>query len=184
MASLPTHPFRVSRRATVLPRVCAAAVLALHCFALPGTTGADDPAIYQWTDESGVKHFSNTPPQSPVKNLETLEEIPYDPDADRERMEEDEAWMRETERRQEEARRKAEAEKAARQAREAEEKRLAEEREKEMEAARQAAEEALEKEREQHRSTHDKSVFVNPGDKIPGINTRPRPTPHSRGADG
>lgn len=184
MASLPTPPFRAKKWAKARPLACAAVAAALLCFALPGSPGADDPLIYQWTDEKGVKHFSNTPPPAPVKNLGTLEEIPYDPGADRERMKEDEAWLQEVRQREEEARRKAEAEKAAREAKAAEDRRLAEEREKAVEEARRAAEEALEKERDQHRSTHDKSVFVNPGSKIPGINTSPRPTPHSRGADG
>ena len=45
--------------------------------------------IYEWTDENGVKHFTNyTPPAGATVLLKT-EEVPYDEDADRERVEAD-----------------------------------------------------------------------------------------------
>ena len=104
----------------------------------------------------------------------STQEIPYDPEADQARMKEDEAWLKQEQQRAEEARRKAAEEKAAR---EAEEKRLEAEREKAVEEARRQAEEAKAEAREQNRSTNDKSVFVTPGTRIPGINSPPRPAP-------
>lgn len=56
-------------------------------------------AVYSWIDENGVKHFSTQPPPMHVQDYETRELIPYDAQADRERM------QREKQRRAEEARR-------------------------------------------------------------------------------
>jgi len=42
--------------------------------------------IYEWTDENGVKHFTNyTPPDNTI--LIKFEELPYDEAADRARIE-------------------------------------------------------------------------------------------------
>ncbi|WP_373499859.1 DUF4124 domain-containing protein [Desulfococcus sp.] len=154
---------------------------ALLFFGHPGMPAADDPLIYQWMDEKGVRHFSNQPPETSVEKVGSTQEIPYDPDADQARMKEDEAWLEQERQRAEDARRRAEAEKAARAEKE---KRLEEEREKAAEEARQEAEAVREAAREQNRSTYDKSVFVTPGTKIPGINSPPRPAPLLPGADG
>jgi len=45
--------------------------------------------IYRWKDASGVTHFSNEPPPSGAAVLETIEETPYDAEADRRRIEEE-----------------------------------------------------------------------------------------------
>ena len=37
--------------------------------------------VYSWTDEDGVKRFSNKPPKGDIKDLKTVEEIPYDEEA-------------------------------------------------------------------------------------------------------
>jgi hypothetical protein len=43
--------------------------------------------IYEWTDENGVKHFTNYAPPATAKILIKTEELPYDEAADRERIE-------------------------------------------------------------------------------------------------
>ena len=45
--------------------------------------------IYEWTDENGVQHFTNTAPPKNAKILIKTPEVPYDEAADRERMEDD-----------------------------------------------------------------------------------------------
>lgn len=45
--------------------------------------------IYRWKDASGVTHFSNEPPPPGAAVLETIEEAPYDAEADRRRIEEE-----------------------------------------------------------------------------------------------
>ena len=45
--------------------------------------------IYEWTDENGVKHYSNYAPAAKAKVLIKTKEDPYDEEADRERMEAD-----------------------------------------------------------------------------------------------
>lgn len=49
------------------------------------TTGYAD--IYTWIDEGGVKHFSNFSPPANAEVLMKTEELPYDEQADKERME-------------------------------------------------------------------------------------------------
>jgi type IV secretory pathway VirB10-like protein len=158
----------------------AVAFLVLAWLGCVGTAVAGDEQIYQWTDEKGVQHFSNTPPETPVEDLERMPEIPYDPEADQARMKEDATWLRKEQQRAERERRRMAEEKAAA---EAEKKRRAAEQEKAQDEARQQAEKEAEEKREQHRSTADKSVFVNPSDKIPGINRPPKPTPLPSGSD-
>jgi len=41
--------------------------------------GGDDAKIYFWTDENGVKRFSNMPPPREVRRFESKEELPYQP---------------------------------------------------------------------------------------------------------
>jgi hypothetical protein len=43
--------------------------------------------IYEWTDEEGVKHYTNYAPPPEAKILLKTEEVPYDEAADRARME-------------------------------------------------------------------------------------------------
>ena len=45
--------------------------------------------IYEWTDENGVKHYSNYAPAAKAKVLIKTKEDPYDEEADRARMEAD-----------------------------------------------------------------------------------------------
>jgi hypothetical protein len=45
------------------------------------------PDIYEWTDENGVKHYSNYAPPNGSRVLMKTKEEPYDEAADRERME-------------------------------------------------------------------------------------------------
>jgi len=142
-----------------------------------GIAGATDSQVYYWTDDNGVRHFSNLPPEKPVEEMGRMQEIPYDEEADQARMEEDKAWMMQEKERAERKRRQEAEEKAAKEAKEAEEQRLAAERQQAEEDARQQEQAALKEARESRRSTADKSVFVNPGGKIPGISNPPKPTP-------
>ncbi|UCE54361.1 MAG: DUF4124 domain-containing protein [Desulfobacterales bacterium] len=43
--------------------------------------------IYVWTDEHGVKHFTNYAPPAQAQVLMRTEELPYDEEADKERIE-------------------------------------------------------------------------------------------------
>lgn len=55
-------------------------------------TGA---SMYSWTDENGVKHYSNNPPPSnnKTKDLKVSDEIEYDASKDKKRLEKaDEYW--------------------------------------------------------------------------------------------
>jgi hypothetical protein len=45
--------------------------------------------IYRWKDANGVTHFSNEPPPPGASILETIEEAPYDAEADRRRIEDE-----------------------------------------------------------------------------------------------
>ncbi len=45
--------------------------------------------IYRWKDANGVTHFSNEPPPPAAAVIETIEEAPYDAEADRQRIEEE-----------------------------------------------------------------------------------------------
>lgn len=45
--------------------------------------------IYRWKDANGVTHFSNEPPPPGAAVIETIEEAPYDAEADRQRIEEE-----------------------------------------------------------------------------------------------
>jgi hypothetical protein len=60
-------------------------VLATVCLSSIGV-GAD---IYVWTDENGIKHFTNRTPPPQAKLLMRTPEIPYDEEADRQRREEE-----------------------------------------------------------------------------------------------
>lgn len=58
------------------------ACVLLCCFY--STVSAD---IYAWTDEHGVKHFTNYAPPAQAQVLMRTEELPYDEEADKERIE-------------------------------------------------------------------------------------------------
>jgi len=59
---------------------------------IAGSLQAD---IYEWTDENGVKHFTNYAPPDDATILIKTEEVPYDEAADRARMEADKQYERE-----------------------------------------------------------------------------------------
>lgn len=54
--------------------------------------------IYEWTDESGVRHFTNYAPPDDAKILMKTKEVPYDEAADRARREAEERQRLELER--------------------------------------------------------------------------------------
>ena len=59
-------------------------IISLSCGLLFGLLAAALPAradIYSWTDEDGVRHFSDRPPQN-SHNVAVAPEIPLDPEAD------------------------------------------------------------------------------------------------------
>jgi hypothetical protein len=80
--------------------------------------GAD---LYYWTDKKGVRHYSNTKPPDGEEATVLMEEIPYDPETDDQRRQEEDTMLEEAEkdalqerledaeRKAEEARRQAEA---------------------------------------------------------------------------
>ena len=51
--------------------------------------------IYEWTDENGVKHFTNYAPPDDAKILMKTKELPYDEAADRARMEDERQFLEE-----------------------------------------------------------------------------------------
>lgn len=69
--------------------------------------------VYQWTDENGVKHFSNDPPPESVQVDQVKSEIQYDEAADEANRARNEAELKrfQDEQRQQEAA-EAEAKKA------------------------------------------------------------------------
>ena len=96
-------------------------VLKILLFATAGCliAGSLQADIYEWTDESGVKHFTNYAPPDDATILMTTEEVPYDEAADRARIEADRQYQLElakleiAEKEAELARREAEAERIA-----------------------------------------------------------------------
>jgi hypothetical protein len=105
--------------------------------------------IYEWTDEDGVKHYTNYAPAPEAKILMKTEELPYDEAADRARLEAERKERLELTR-LELAERKAEIER-----REAEvEQRLAE-------AGRQAEETLSEAEKILHEARNDRYDYGN-----------------------
>ncbi len=64
-------------------------VIAAGCL-IAGTAPAD---IYEWTDDNGVKHFTNYAPPDHATILMKTEELPYDEAADRARMEADRQFL-------------------------------------------------------------------------------------------
>ena len=57
---------------------------------IAGSLQAD---IYEWTDENGVKHFTNYAPPDDATLLIKTEEVPYDEAADRARIEADKKYQ-------------------------------------------------------------------------------------------
>jgi hypothetical protein len=55
------------------------AIAIVFCF-LSLTASGLEAEIYSWTDENGVKHYSNTPPPDRTVQIETAREIPPSPE--------------------------------------------------------------------------------------------------------
>ncbi len=53
-------------------------------FGVCSTASAD---IYSWTDENGIRHFTNSAPPRQAKIIQKIEELPHDQQADHERVE-------------------------------------------------------------------------------------------------
>ena len=65
-------------------------IIASVCF----STLPSSAEVYQWTDEQGVQHFSDVPPEGDVAgNVEETAEIPYDAKADEAREAHDKVVM-------------------------------------------------------------------------------------------
>ena len=64
-------------------------VIAAGCL-IAGYLHAD---IYEWTDEDGVKHFTNYAPPEDATILMKTKEVPYDEAADQARMEEEKQFL-------------------------------------------------------------------------------------------
>ena len=93
------------------------AMLCLECCLTPILAGAE---VFYWTDENGVKRFSNEPPPENILTPEKMPEAAHDEAADAQRMAEDQQWQESQEKRTRELKaeqdaRKQEEEKAARQ---------------------------------------------------------------------
>jgi len=112
---------------------------------LLGWRFAQAEEVYTWTDASGVRVYSDNPPEDPNVKVEMIDKIPFDPAADAQRMEEDRRWREETERRSQEEKAQRDADKAAQEAQ-------AQRIEEEKKAAEAQAEAALEKERLQRKA--------------------------------
>ena len=54
-------------------------VLMMLLLLMPAYGYAD---LYQWTDENGVKHFSNTPPAADADSVRQMEEVVGDDSSD------------------------------------------------------------------------------------------------------
>ena len=50
--------------------------------------------VYQWTDENGVKHFTDVPPENVKEPVEVSAEKPYDEEADKQRTQADKEEMK------------------------------------------------------------------------------------------
>lgn len=51
--------------------------------------------LYEWVDENGVRHYTNTRPPKDAGATVLMDEIPYDPEADRQRQAREEALRQE-----------------------------------------------------------------------------------------
>ena len=60
-----------------------------------GVTHSKAEEVYSWTDENGVKHFSDTPPPETKGAKPVFKEFKYDEAADRQRTESDEKAIQE-----------------------------------------------------------------------------------------
>ena len=74
------------QRVTKMKALPTLLLILLLNIAAAGSAGAD---IYVWTDENGVKHITNYAPPEQAEVLMRTPEIPYDAEADRQRLEAD-----------------------------------------------------------------------------------------------
>jgi len=73
-------------RALIISIAVAVGILVLH-------SGQLKAEIYTWTDENGVKHYSNHPPSDAENAVVTFKEYQYDPATDQQRFEvEQQQW--------------------------------------------------------------------------------------------
>ncbi|MFO7707405.1 MAG: DUF4124 domain-containing protein [Desulfobacterales bacterium] len=121
--------------------------------ALVGLATPSFADIYRWRDADGVIRFSNQPPPAGVKILDRIEEMPYDAESDRQRMEEDRRMRLEFEKLDLEQRQAAVA------AREREAQLKLEEAERRLEQSRQKLERAEE---------CDEGYYLRYGECVPG----------------
>lgn len=108
--------------------------------------------LYFWTDENGVRHYTNIPPEKAEEKLDQVPEIPHDEDADEERMKDYYRWQRQNSREIRQIQREREREAAEE---EAEKARIAEEEAKAREEAARKAKEA-EEAKKSHWTNRDK----------------------------
>ena len=136
------------------------------------TTGVQ-AEIYSWTDENGVRHYSDTPPEHPTR-VEVHEEIPHDREQDRKNQE---AHQELLERTAVEQRQQARQELEGRLERT---ERKLQDAEKKARQALKAAEEAraIAEEKQRLREVYV-LPWIGPGIKPPGPGTRP-PRPGQR----
>jgi hypothetical protein len=64
---------------------------------LLGSGGPAAANVYHWTDQNGVRHYTNTRPPQDAEAVEQIEEIPYDPETDGQRRAEEDALLQERE---------------------------------------------------------------------------------------
>jgi hypothetical protein len=123
--------------------------------------------IYSWTDENGVRHYSDTPPDD-LKEVNISPEIPHDPEKDERNQAAHQEMIKQFE-----------AEKQASEKRELE-KRL-KKTEKKLQAAERKAEQALDEAKAAREIAEEKQryreVYVVPGIG-PGGHRPPRPVPY------
>jgi hypothetical protein len=66
--------------------IAIAIILGFVCLTASGL----EAEIYSWTDENGVKHYSNTPPPDSATQIKTAQEIPPSPQVSQSRQKIDE----------------------------------------------------------------------------------------------
>lgn len=64
---------------------------------LLGSGGPAAANVYHWTDQNGIRHYTNTRPPQDAGAVVQTEEIPYDPETDGRRRAEEDALLQERE---------------------------------------------------------------------------------------
>ncbi|MFZ7125983.1 MAG: DUF4124 domain-containing protein [Desulfobacterales bacterium] len=87
------------RSGRVLIRTIVAALCGVATAALALENAQAQGIIYHWTDDNGVRHFTNVrPSKERIPKATAVAEIPYDAEADEERAVRERQWRREQER--------------------------------------------------------------------------------------